>query len=287
MKKILVTGAQGQLGQCIQLATSNNNNLEFVFASRAIVDITNRESVLYFFEQHTFDYCINTAAYTHVDNAEKEKDTAFLVNAEGVQNIAIACAKNNVILIHISTDYVFDGGATRPYKEEYPTNPIGVYGASKLAGEQVVQEHCDAYYIIRTSWLYSQFGHNFFKTIIKHASAGKSLTITTEQQGCPTNANDLAKFLIEIIVSETKQYGIYHYSNTGIGTWYDFAAEILKNIPHLKDTNLAKIDHYPTFAKRPEYSVMDTQKAERVFGIQTKNWKDSLKKLIINQTNLV
>lgn len=282
MKKILVTGAQGQLGKCVQLAAKKYTNFEFIFASKTQLDITKKESITAFFNENAIDYCINTAAYTQVDQAEKEKEKAFLINGESVKNLAVLCKQYNVTLLQVSTDYVFDGTAIAPYTENAPTNPIGIYGASKLQGEQYIETYCSAYYIIRTSWLYSQFGHNFFKTITKYASEGKNLTITTEQKGCPTNANDLAHFLLNIIISETKQYGIYHYNNTGVATWYDFAAEILKNIPHLKDAKLAKTDHYPTFAKRPAYSVMDTEKAVKTFKIKIENWKDSLKKLIEN-----
>ena len=187
MKKILVTGANGQLGRCIQDMAATQKNLSFVFVTKQALDISEEAIVRHYFSSNSFDYCINTAAYTNVEEAEKESDKAFAINAEGAKNLAMACSENGTTLIHISTDYVFDGQKGSPYKETDKVNPINVYGASKLKGEQYVEEYCDAYYTLRTSWLYSQYGHNFFKTICKHGTLGTHLTITTEQTGTPTN----------------------------------------------------------------------------------------------------
>ena len=165
------------------------------------------------------------------------------------------------------------------------TGPINVYGASKLAGERYIEELCEKYFIVRTSWLYSQFGHNFFKTILKHAAAGNPLTITTEQLGSPTNANDLAIALLEIAQSESDAYGIYHFSNEGEATWYDFAEAILEESGQLATTNLAKTDHYRTFADRPEYSILDSSKLYREFNVTPIHWRESLKTLFVEHNN--
>lgn len=280
MKNILVTGANGQLGRCIRDISPTLEGLSFVFVTREVLDITNKKLVADYFSNKNFEYCINTAAYTNVEQAEKDAKNAFKINAEGAKNLAEVCKANKTTLIHISTDYVFDGQKETPYTEEDTTNPLNVYGASKLKGEQYVKEACPQHYILRTSWLYSQYGHNFVKTILSHGKAGKQLTITTEQTGTPTNANDLARFIIEIIKKEAKDYGVYHFSNAGNATWYDFALAILTQHSQLNTTNLAKTEHYPTFAKRPNNSVLDTGKVVKVFDIQIKDWKESLQSVI-------
>ncbi len=258
--KILVTGAKGQLGKCIKDASTGFPNMEFVFASREELDITNEASVLEIFSKNNFDYCINTAAYTNVEKAESDSDNAFLINAEAVKNLVLRCNEKDVTFIQVSTDYVFDGEKTSPYTEEDKTNPINVYGASKLKGEQYVQEFCKKYFILRTSWLYSQYGHNFYNSMLRFAKEGKELKITTEQTGTPTNANDLAEVILQIIKRESNKYGIYNVSNSGEATWYDFAKEILTLTNQLTSSNLAKTAEYRTFAARPKYSVLDTKK---------------------------
>ncbi|MAZ73148.1 MAG: dTDP-4-dehydrorhamnose reductase [Flavobacteriaceae bacterium] len=277
MKNVLVTGANGQLARCIQDLAPNIEGVNFIFATKQILDISNKQLVFDYFSNKSFDYCINTAAYTNVEQAEKDAENAFNINAEGAKNIAEACSANNTTLIHISTDYVFDGEKESPYTETDATNPINVYGASKLKGEMYVQTGCMQHYIIRTSWLYSQYGHNFLNTILKHAKAGNPLTITTEQTGTPTNANDLAALTVEIIKNDPKKYGVYHFSNAGKATWYDFAKEILIQHSHFDTSNLAKTEHYPTFAKRPKYSILSTSKLQNTFKSPLTNWKESLK----------
>lgn len=280
MKKILVTGANGQLGRCIQDAAVHFPDLEIVFVSKDDLDIENSELLKNFFTKNTFDYCINTAAYTNVEKAETEKDTTFAINAEAVRNLAQICAEREIVLIHISTDYVFDGKKQSPYIETDPTNPINVYGASKLLGEQYIQEICKKYYIFRTSWLYSQYGHNFLKTILKYSQEGKPLTITTEQTGTPTNANDLARMILQVIEQDKADYGVYHYSNAGETTWYGFAEEILRQTGKLKEANLAKTNHYRTFAARPEYSVLDNSKIKKTLLRENTPWRESLTSII-------
>ncbi len=280
MKKILVTGANGQLGRCIKDAATEFPDLEFVFVSKEELDIENIELLRDFFKKNNFNYCINTAAYTNVEKAESEQDSAFAINAEAVKNLAETCNENNVVLLHISTDYVFDGKKKSPYLESDATYPLNVYGASKLKGESYIQEICDSFFIFRTSWLYSQYGHNFLKTILKYAEEEKPLTITTEQTGTPTNANDLAKSLLQVIAQDSTNYGVYHYSNRGETTWFGFAEEILRQTEKLKDTNLAKTNHYRTFAARPEYSVLDNAKAFNKLNLKQIDWQESLKSVL-------
>ncbi|PKA82920.1 dTDP-4-dehydrorhamnose reductase [Ulvibacter sp. MAR_2010_11] len=275
MKKVLVTGANGQLGRCIKDNASEFPDLSFVFTSKRELDIENHAQVRDFFQNNKIDYCINTAAYTNVEKAESEQGKAFSLNTEAVKNLALCCKQHNVILLHISTDYVFDGKKRTPYTEEDVPNPINVYGASKLKGEQYIQEICEMHYIVRSSWLYSQYGHNFFKTILKYAEEGKSLSITTEQTGTPTNANDLAQFLLGIIDAEEKAYGLYHFSNEGETTWHGFAEAVFKCNPQFDASKLVKTGHYPTFAQRPKYSVLNCYKAQKIISFKTRNWKDS------------
>lgn len=285
MKKILVTGADGQLGRCLKDAALEYSEFDIVFASRKDFNIENKEAISEFFRIYSFDYCINTAAYTNVEKAESEADAAFSINADAVKNLSEACEINEVTLLHISTDYVFDGKQSRPYVETDTTNPINVYGASKLKGEQFIEDICSKYFIFRTSWLYSQYGHNFLNTILKYAKDGKPLTITTEQIGTPTNANDLAKTVLEVIHSNSEAYGLYHFSNDGDATWYDFAEAILEFSNQLAVTNLAKTDHYRTFAARPKYSVLVKENAKNAFSLTIKEWKQSLKDLLNNINN--
>ena len=276
MKKVLVTGANGQLGRCIQDAASRFSDLEFVFVSKEEMDIQSSAQVEAIFQKYNFDYCINTAAYTNVEKAESEEEKAFAINAEAVQNLASVCKTNDIVLFHISTDYVFDGKKRSPYLETDSTNPLNVYGATKLKGEQYIQEITEKYFIFRTSWLYSQYGHNFLKTILKYSEQGKPLTITTEQTGTPTNANDLAEVILNVIQQESKQYGIYHYSNAGETTWYGFAEEILRQHGLLNKTNLVKTKHYTTFAARPQYSVLDNGKVGNILYTKQIEWHQSL-----------
>ena len=279
MKKILVTGANGQLGRCIKDAAASFPDLEFVFVSKEELDIENSDLLLDFFSKNSFTHCINTAAYTNVENAESEPEKAFAINAEAVKNVAISCKENDVVLLHISTDYVFDGKKQTPYLETDPTNPINVYGASKLKGEKYIEEICTKYFIFRTSWLYSQYGHNFLKTILRYAEEGKPLTITTEQTGTPTNANDLAKALLQVIAQDSTDYGVYHYSNGGETTWFGFAEEILRQTEKLKDSKLAKTNHYRTFAARPAYSVLNNKKYLIIFKQPLIDWRKGVQNL--------
>ncbi|MBZ9652152.1 dTDP-4-dehydrorhamnose reductase [Psychroflexus montanilacus] len=274
--KVLVTGASGQLGKCLQKHSQKFSELEFLFETSQTLDITSEETLARFFNQHQPDFCVNCAAYTNVEKAESEKALAFQVNSEAVKSLAEQCKTHGTKLIHISTDYVFDGLKFSPYLETDSENPINIYGASKLQGETMISEQMDRFFILRTSWLYSEFGHNFFNTILKKAGEGADLNITTEQIGTPTNANDLAIFILNLINVKSDAFGLYHYSNQGEASWYDFARLILEE-KQLKDqVNLKATFSYPTKAKRPKFSVLDKSKVEHTFKTKVPHWRESL-----------
>jgi len=281
---ILVTGANGQLGQAIQFIAPNYPVIKFIFCDSKILDITNQIDCKEVFYKTKPNYCVNTAAYTAVDKAESEPDKAKLINVEGAKNIAEACKEFDTKLIHISTDFVFDGSKNTPFKEIDLPNPKGVYGQTKLDGEKAIQEVISNYFIIRTSWVYSQFANNFMKTMLRLASEREAISVVNDQIGTPTNAVDLAEALVQIILTDNKQpttknYGIYHFSNVGNCSWYDFAKEIFR--ANKISINLQPIPttSYPTPAERPKYSVLDKSKIIRVFGVEIKDWKESLKKV--------
>jgi dTDP-4-dehydrorhamnose reductase len=282
MKTVLVTGANGQLGQCLQKIQNQHSEINFFFASINDLDITDTEKVQEFFAKNDFDYCVNCAAYTNVELAEDEETLAYLVNAEAAKHLAEACKAHNVTLLHISTDYVFDGEKTSPYVETDATNPISVYGASKLKGEQNIQAVFEKYFIIRTSWLYAEFGKNFYKTMVQKAKEKANLTITTEQTGTPTNANDLAELIVKIIHTENTNYGLYHFSNDGAATWYDFTKEIIQNmqLAEADQPSLKPVATYKTKAARPKNSVLDKTKVRSI--IETISWQESLRNLMKN-----
>lgn len=276
MKKVLITGANGQLGQALKKAAVNYAGLEFYFAGSADADITSAESLAAVFNKVQPHFCINAAAYTAVDKAENEPGAAYAVNALGAKNLAQACKKHSTVLLHISTDFVFDGTKGSPYTEEDTTAPLGVYGKTKLEGEHEVIKNLDTYYIIRTSWVYSEFGNNFMKTMLRLAAERDSLNVVNDQHGTPTNANDLAEVLLTIIESNKKAYGIYNYSNEGETTWYDFALKIFEvnNVSiHLQPIPTTA---YPTPAQRPGYSVLDKTKIKEVFNLRITNWQEAI-----------
>ena len=276
MKKILVTGANGQLGQCLQKISSQFEEFEFIFTDSEILDITNKEEVNDFFWQNAPDFCINAAAYTAVDLAETELEKAFLVNADGAENLAEACAENNAQFIHVSTDYVFDGENNLAYTEEDFTNPLGVYGASKLAGDELALEVNPCSVILRTSWVYSEFGKNFVKTMLNFFATKEELNIVADQFGQPTNANDLAEAIMKIIKSEKITPGIFNFSNLGRISWFDFAKKIAELSEAKIKLNAIETSQYPTPAKRPRNSVLDLDKISKTYGIQLKPWEESL-----------
>lgn len=275
--KVLVTGANGQLGKTIQeLYAANNKNTQFTFTTKLELNISIKNEVEVFFSKNNFDYCINCAAYTNVEEAETNKEAAFKINADAVKNIAKVCKKNNTTLIHISTDYVFDGEQNEPYLESDKTNPISVYGESKLLGEQNIQDILKEYFIIRTSWLYSKHGKNFLKTIVSKIQENTKLEITTSQTGTPTSCVDLAKFINHIILSKENKYGIYHFSALGKATWYDFAIQIST---HFNKSNISSVNTFNSKAKRPSYSVLNNAKTSKIYkGIN--NWQDSVNNIV-------
>ncbi|WJJ97089.1 dTDP-4-dehydrorhamnose reductase [Algibacter luteus] len=258
IKKVLVTGANGQLGKTIkELYQINDLGLEFIFVTKQELDIKKKDDIKSFFSKRSFDYCINCAAYTNVEQAEKTPEIAYLINAEGVKYLTQTCEDNNVVLIHISTDYVFDGNKIGSYTIKDLPNPINEYGKSKLLGEQYIQQILKNYFIIRTSWLYSKkYGNNFYRTILKKAKTEKELTITTEQIGCPTNTINLAKYIIDFILNKSIEYGVKHFCDEKVMTWFDFAEEIIKENNLSNKVKLAKAKNYRTFAARPKNSVL-------------------------------
>lgn len=256
--KVLVTGANGQLGKTLkQLYKTNKDTIDFTFATKEDLDITVPQEVKNYVNHHRFHYCINCAAYTNVEQAEKTPEIAYKVNAEAVKTLAEACRDTNTVLIHISTDYVFDGDKGTPYTETDTPNPINEYGKSKLLGEQYIQQILERYFIIRTSWLYSkEFGHNFYKTIIEKAQTETELHITNAQTGCPTNTVNLSKAIYKRILERSKDFGVIHFCDAEPMTWYDFAGQILKTHGLEHKIKLVKVQKYHTFARRPKNSIL-------------------------------
>jgi dTDP-4-dehydrorhamnose reductase len=280
MKRVLVTGANGQLGMCIKDVANEERIVEFIFTERAQLDITKEYETVEFFKNFKPDYCINCAAYTAVDKAEEEPEKAFLVNATGAKNLALACKNIGTILIHVSTDYVFDGTKNTPYLETDPPNPINVYGKSKLEGERYIQEILPEHFIIRTSWLYSQFGNNFFNTMIKLGLKKEKISVITDQVGCPSNAVELAKFLIEIIKINLKEYGVLNFSNIGQTTWFEFANEIFDLLDYGLIINPVSTKSFSSVALRPQYSTLSIEKLESLDIVKVSFWRSSLLDLV-------
>ncbi len=277
-----MTGKDGQLAQSIHSITALYTAFDFIFKSSSELDITNYQLVAKEFKKNRIDYCINCAAYTAVDKAETDAEKAYNVNVVGVKNLANACAENEATLISVSTDFVFDGNSNKPYLEKDFTNPIGVYGKTKLEGEQLISKLLVKHFIIRTSWLYSEYGNNFMKTMLRLGRERDELSVIGDQIGSPTYAVDLAKAIMTFIEIKETNYGVYHFSNKGECSWYDFAKEIFaqSNI----EIKLSKIttEDFPTAAKRPKYSVLNSSKIEKSLGIEIHFWKESLKQAILN-----
>lgn len=278
--KILVTGANGQLGSELRVLASQFAHYEFVFTDFAELDISNFEAVSEFISNGKFDFTINCAAYTAVDKAEDDIALCNQINKLGPDSLAKACAQNKVRLVHISTDYVFDGSHCRPITETDTTNPIGAYGLSKFEGENLVLASGVAGAIIRTSWLYSSFGNNFVKSMLKFGKERPSLNIVFDQVGTPTYAADLALAILNALPTLSRKYTceVYHYSNEGAISWYDFTKTIfeLENIESCKVLPIESKD-YPTKASRPHFSVLNKAKFKTDFQTEIPYWKDSLK----------
>ena len=283
--RILVTGANGQLGNCIRNVAEGSKD-EYIFTDVDDLDITDREAVDLCIKCNNFDVVVNCAAYTNVAKAEEQQEFAEKLNAEAVRNLADACRKYDVTFIHISTDYVFGGSlGNTPRTEEEPVNPTGVYGLTKLHGEQAVEESGANALIFRTAWLYSEYGKNFVKTMLNLTSTKPELKVVFDQVGTPTYAQDLADLIVKIITDRTfrDHPGIYHYSNEGVCSWYDFTkmiAEIAGNDGC--DIRPCHSDEFPSPVTRPSYSVLDKTKVKTTFDIEVPYWTDSLKKCISN-----
>ncbi|MFV0571505.1 MAG: dTDP-4-dehydrorhamnose reductase [Xanthomarina gelatinilytica] len=278
MMNILVTGGDGQLARCIKDIASKE--LNFIYTDYLALDITCLSSLESFFKAHPIAYCINCAAYTAVDEAESHPEAAFNINETGAKNLALVCKKHDTILIHISTDFVFDGTKSTPYTELDSPNPLGVYGASKLQGEKHIQSILSKYFIIRTSWLYSEHGHNFVKTMLRLFQEKDLVKVVDDQIGSPTYAGDLALFIHRIIALKSTHYGLYHFSNLGATTWYGFAKAIQALSKSTTEVVAVPTSEFPTKALRPSYSVLDTTNTQEVFGTEIESWEKRLSKAV-------
>jgi dTDP-4-dehydrorhamnose reductase len=282
MAIILITGARGQLGNELKVVSKNFYGYQFIFTDIDTLDITSPEQTADFIKKSRPDWIINCAAYNLVDKAESEPDIAMLINGTAVKNITEVIRGSECRFIHISSDYIYDGKSNVPYNEYSPANPLSAYGRSKLAGEKYALLHQGSM-IIRTSWLYSSFGNNFVKTILKHAGEKESLRVVSDQTGTPTYAADLAGAILNIISGVIRNQialnaGIYNYSNEGVCTWYDFATEIIKEAGlNCKVIPILTSD-YPLAAQRPAYSVMDKSKIKDNYGLSIPHWRTSLNK---------
>lgn len=280
---IIIIGGKGQLGQCLQEKVNHTTQeFNFIFLGSADLNITSATAVENVFEKYQPVYCINCAAYTAVDNAEEDSDNAFGINEFAVKSLADNALKYNCTLIHISTDFVFDGSSSTPLAESLPTSPVNVYGLSKLKGEREIENTLEKFYIIRTSWLYSEKANNFVKTMLKLAQSRSELSVIYDQVGTPTYAMDLAEVILKIVENDPLKYGLYHYSNEGVASWYDFA----KAVFDLSGTAIKVLpvpsSAFVTKAKRPHYSVLDKTKIKTALGIEIPYWRESLKKCIHN-----
>ncbi|GAA0538424.1 dTDP-4-dehydrorhamnose reductase [Chitinophaga japonensis] len=285
MQNILVTGANGQLGQAIRLIAGQYPAFNFIYTDWQELDITDAAAVGAFFTAQPIQACINCAAYTAVDKAESEEEKAFQLNFEAVLNLAEACQQHNAQLVHVSTDYVFDGRYYRPYTETDEASPRSIYGSSKLRGEAAALGYNPETIIVRTSWLYSQFGMNFVKRMRELMQERPSLNVVFDQAGTPTYAVDLAHALLQILSYRQEHPdasigGVYHYSNEGVISWYDFAVTIKELTGSSCEISPITSDQYPTPAERPPYSVLNKQKIKDTFGISIPYWKDSLQECL-------
>ena len=281
-KSVLVTGANGQLGSELQVLANEHTTLEFTFAERSDLDLGSTASIETFFEGKAFDVIINCAAYTAVDKAESDEEMAYAINHKAVETLAHIAKKHDIALIHISTDYVFDGSNFKPYAENDPTNPQSVYGASKLAGEEAMQSiNPKNSLIIRTSWVYSSFGNNFVKTMLRLGRERDELGVIFDQVGTPTYARDLASAILNIIAQlENDDVKIMHYSNEGVCSWYDFAIAIFEMQSITCKVNPIETKAYPTPATRPHYSLLNKAKIKTDYSLTIPYWRDSLRQVL-------
>jgi dTDP-4-dehydrorhamnose reductase len=284
MAVILITGASGQLGSELKVVSENFRGYEFIFTDTNELDITDHEKVKQFIKSSSPDWLINCAAYNFVDMAEDEPARATLINSTGVRNIVEAVKGSECHLIHFSTDYVFNGNSNVPYNETSPTEPLGAYGISKLSGEKEALLHHGSM-VIRTSWLYSSFGNNFLKTIIRKGKERGLLKVVFDQTGSPTYAADLASAIMNIVAGVIRNRvafnaGIYHYTNEGVCSWFDFATEIISEAGINCKVLPVLLAEYPTVARRPFYSVLNKSKIKETYNLEIPHWRESLKKCI-------
>lgn len=278
--KLLITGSNGQLGNEIRVISSNFPQHQFFFTDVAELDITDIAAIENFVSAYKIDAIINCAAYTAVDKAEDDVDLCYKINRDAAKNLGKVAQKFGLKMIHVSTDYVFDGTNHIPYTEEMPVKPLGVYGQSKLEGEQVLQQNCADAVIVRTSWLYSSFGNNFVKTMLKLGSERDELNVIFDQVGTPTYAGDLADALLKIISSEKIIPGIYHFSDEGVCSWYDFTKAIHKIAQIHCNVKPIESKDFPAKVTRPHYSVLNKAKIKSTYGIQIPHWEESLIKCV-------
>ena len=277
---VLVTGANGQLGNELKELSKNCPELDFKFTDVEELDITSLKEVEHFFNINSFHFCVNCAAYTAVDKAEEDKEKAQLINVTSSEYLAKVTANHEIKYIHISTDFVFSGEKNRPYLEDDHTLPVSVYGLTKLSGEKMALDNNEETIIIRTSWLYSSHGNNFVKTMLRLSESKKELSVIFDQIGTPTYAHDLAKAIIDIILSGKFESGMFHYSNEGVASWYDFAKMIFEEKGINIKVNPISTEAFPTPAKRPPYSVMSKEKIKNTYRLEIPYWRDSLRKCL-------
>ena len=280
MKKILITGANGQLGNEIRVASGQFPQFRFFFTDVTELDICNREAVQAYMAENHMDGIVNCAAYTAVDKAEDDAETCYRINRDAVKNLAEAAREYKLDIIHVSTDYVFDGKSYLPYTEVMPVYPSSVYGKSKLEGERILMEICPEAVIVRTSWLYSSFGNNFVKTMLRLGQERDKLNVIFDQVGTPTYAADLAVALLSILAAGKPAAGIYHYSNEGVCSWYDFTRSIHRLAGISCDLVPIESKEYPVRTPRPHFSVLNKAKIKQTYGIEIPHWEDSLEKCI-------
>ncbi|TXB62914.1 dTDP-4-dehydrorhamnose reductase [Phaeodactylibacter luteus] len=287
MAKILVTGANGQLGKEFQVLATTAPGHQFLFANRAILDITQAAAVSRLFKEQALDYCINCAAYTAVDKAESEPALAKAINEDAARNLAEACAAHAVRLIHFSSDYVYHNGLSRPLREDDPTEPKGVYAQTKLAGDEAVLSAHDATMVLRTSWVYSSFGHNFVKTMLRLGKEKDELRVVDDQIGSPTYARSLADACLRLIATDQLGglprelwHGVYHYSNEGQCSWHGLASKALQLASVPCTVRPIPTAGYPTPARRPPYSVLDKSRFREAFRFPIPHWEDDLKRML-------
>jgi len=279
--KVLVTGSESQLGKSLRMMP-DNKRFDFVFKNKYTLNISDKMKLKKFLNENKFDYCFNFAAYTNVNHAEVDKKKCFDVNVKGVANLAKAAKKYDFTLVHISTDYVFDGLKGKPYLETDETNPLNVYGESKLMGELIIEQHLKKYVIVRTSWLYSKFNKNFVKTILDLSKSQRKLKLINDQTGTPTYADDLVQFLLfltETIENNPKKnyFGLYHFSNKGKTTWYNFGKKILEYAGIEKKIKPIDTARFNSTVKRPAYSVLSKNKIIDIFNYKPRKWDIALK----------